>query len=73
MGLQSVQASVAAACGLRSCGSLALELGLRGCGAWALLPCGMWNLPEPGNKPISSALASRFLCTASPGKSQLTL
>ena len=60
MGLQSVQASVAAACGLRSCGSPALELGLRSCGARVLLPLGMWNLPEPGNEPISSALARRI-------------
>ena len=33
-----------------------------------LLPS-MWNLPGPGIKPMSSALASGFLSTAPPGKS----
>ena len=28
-----------------------------------------WNLPGPGIKPVSPALASRFLATALPGKS----
>lgn len=53
--------------------ALALELGLRSCGT-QVLPLGMWNLPEPGNEPISSTLASGFLSNVSPpGKSQLTL
>ena len=30
----------------------------------------MWDLPRPGLKPISPALAGRFLTTAPPGKSQ---
>ena len=30
----------------------------------------MWNLPGPGIKPLSSALAGGFLCTRPPGKSQ---
>ena len=30
----------------------------------------MWNLPGPGIKPISSALAGRFLTTGPPGKSR---
>ena len=38
--LQGLWASVVAACGLSSCG------------ARALLPCGMWDLPRPGMKPI---------------------
>ena len=29
----------------------------------------MWDLPGPGIKPVSSALAGRFLTTAPPGKS----
>ena len=29
----------------------------------------MWDLPGPGIKPVSPALASRFLTTAPPGKS----
>ena len=57
MGLQSVQASVAAACGLRSCGSPALEQALRSCGEQAWLPCSRWDLSGPGVEPVSSALA----------------
>ena len=30
----------------------------------------MWNLPWPGLKPVSLALAGRFLTTAPPGKPQ---
>ena len=30
---------------------------------------GMWNLPRPGIKPMSAALAGRFLTTGPPGKS----
>ena len=38
--------------------------------SWASLPCGMWDLPRPGVKPVSHALAGRFfLTTGSPGKS----
>ena len=33
--------------------------------------CTMWDLPEPGIKPVSLALASRFLPTGLPGKSQV--
>ena len=29
----------------------------------------MWNLPRPGFKPVSSALAGGFLTTRPPGKS----
>ena len=31
--------------------------------------CGMWDLPGPGIKPVSPALADGFLTTAPPGKS----
>jgi len=31
----------------------------------------MWNLLGPGIKPVSLALAGRFLSTVSPGKSQV--
>ena len=31
----------------------------------------MWNLPELGIKPVSSALADRFLTAGPPGKSLL--
>ena len=43
---------------------------LTGCGAQAQLPRGTWNLPRPGIKPVSPALADRFLTTGPPGKSQ---
>ena len=32
---------------------------------------GMWDLPRPGLKPLSPALAGRFLTTAPPGKSSV--
>ena len=30
--------------------------------------CGMWDLPGPGLKPVSPALAGRFLTTVPSGK-----
>ena len=41
---------------------------LSSCGSWAQLLCGMWDLPRPGLKPVSPALAGRFSTTAPPGK-----
>ena len=38
------------------------------CGTRALLPCGMWGLPGPGIKPVSSALGGGFFTTELPGK-----
>ena len=38
------------------------------CGSQAQLLRGMWDLPRPGLKPVSSALADRFSTTAPPGK-----
>ena len=64
-----MQASVVVACRLSSCGSWALEYRLSSCGTQALLLCGMWDLPGPGLKPVSPALAGGFLTTAPPGKS----
>ena len=73
--LQQLQhvGSVVAAHGLQavdfnSCGLLALEHRLSSC-ARAQLLCSMWDLPGPGLKPMSPALAGRFLTTAPPGKS----
>ena len=63
------QVSVVVARGLSSCGLRALECRLSSCGAWALLLRGMWDLPGPGLKPMSPALAGGFLTTAPPGKS----
>ena len=39
------------------------------CSARAKLRRGMWNLPRSWIKPLSSALAGRFLLTVPPGKS----
>ena len=64
------QASIVAACRLSSCGSLALERRLSSCDTRAQLLHGMWELPRPGIKPLSPALAGEFLTTAPPGKSQ---
>ena len=51
------QASAAAARGLSSCGPLAQLLH------------SMWTLPGPGIKPMSPALAGKYLSTAPPRKS----
>ena len=55
--------------GFNSCGSQALECRLSSCGTQAEVLRGMWDLPRPGLKPVSPALAGRFLTTALPGKS----
>ena len=41
---------------------------LSSCVSWAQLLRGMWDLPRPGLKPVSPALAGRFSTTAPPGK-----
>ena len=41
---------------------------LSSCGSRAQFLRGMWNLPRPGLKPVSPALAGRFSTTAPPGK-----
>ena len=64
------RASVVVACRLSSCGSWALECRLSSCGTRASLLRGMWDLPRPRLKPVSPALAGRFLITATPGKSE---
>ena len=64
-----MRASVVVTSGLSSCGLRDLECRLSSCGAWALLLHGMWDLPGPGLKPMSPALAGGFLTTAPPGKS----
>ena len=62
------RASVVVAHGLSSCGARALECRLSSCGARALLLRVMWDLPRPGFKPVSPALAGGFLTTVPPGK-----
>ena len=64
----STRASVVVAHGLSSCGAQAPESRLSSCGARAQLLCGMWDLPGPGLKPVSPALAGRFSTTAPPGR-----
>ena len=41
---------------------------LSNCGSRAQPRRGMWDLPRPGLKPVSPALAGRFSTTAPPGK-----
>ena len=41
---------------------------LSNCGTWAQSLRGVWDLPRPGLKPMSPALAGRFSTTAPPGK-----
>ena len=41
---------------------------LSSCGSRAQLLRGMWDLPRPGLKPVSPALAGGFTTTAPPGK-----
>ena len=53
------------------CWAWAVEyVGFSSCDAW--MPCCMWNLPQPGIKPVSSLLAGRLLTTGPPGKSLLS-
>ena len=63
-------ASAIAIWGFSSCGSRALEHRLSSCEAWTQLLRGMQNLPEPGIKLMTPALAGGFLSIASPGKFQ---
>ena len=65
---QDAWASVVAARGLSTYGSLALELGLSNCGPWAQLLYGMQDLPGPGLEPRSPALAGGIFTTEPPGK-----
>ena len=48
--------------------SLARHTGFSSCDAQAELPRGVWALPGPGIKPVSTALASGFLTTGPPGQ-----
>ena len=45
--------------------------GLSSCGTWSSLPCGIWNLPGLGIKPVSPELVGKFLLTVPPGKSSV--
>ena len=58
--------------GFSCCRAQNLEHRLSHHGAWTWLPCSMWDLPGPGIKPMSCALAGGFLTTGTPGKSLLS-
>ena len=45
------------------------HMGFGSCGAGAQLPHGVWDLPDPGIKPPSPALAGGFLFSVPPGRS----
>ena len=59
-GLQGTRASVAAALGVQSTGSVVVVRGLS-CSS-------MWDLPGSGMEPVSPALAGKFFITEPPGK-----
>ena len=63
-----MRASVVAAHRHSHCGSQALEHRLDSCGTWAELLLGMWDLPRPGIKPMSPAVAGGFFTPEPPGK-----
>ena len=46
---------------------------LSNCGSRAQSLHGMWDLPRPGLKPVSPALAGRFSTTAPPGKPSVAI
>ena len=68
LGALGTQILVAAARGLGSRGSRALEFGLSSRGPWGSFLHGLWDLPRPGIEPVSSVSAGGFLSAASPGK-----
>ena len=51
-----------------SVASVVAARGLSSCGAQAQLLWGMWDLPGPGGRPVSPALAGGFLTTGPPEK-----
>ena len=58
-------------CGAGALGEPASAVAARGpssCGAWASLLCRIWDLPRPGIKPVSPALAGSFFTTEPPAK-----
>ena len=57
-------------CSFSCCEARALwHSGFSSCAAWAELLQSTWDLPRPGIKPVSPALAGRFLTTGPPEKS----
>ena len=64
-------AVVSLCCGARALGATASVVVAHGVSC--SVACGMWDLPGPGLKPVSPALAGGFLTTVPPGKSFLFL
>ena len=56
-----------------SWGSQALQRWLSSCDTQAWLLLSTWDLPGPGIKPVSPALAGRFLTTEPPGTLRMVL
>ena len=56
--------------GFSSCSARTPVCKLSSC---AELPCGMWDIPGPGFKPMSPVLQGRFLTTGPVGKPLLTV
>ena len=54
---------------LDSQASVVTACGPSGCGTWTFIAHGMWNLPRPGIKHMSTALAGGLLFIALRGKS----
>ena len=71
--LEGMLASVTVAHGLSNCSSKALEHRLSRCGTRAYLLHSMWDVSQPGIKPISLALASRFFTIEPWGKPVLPI
>ena len=66
-GLSAAWASVVVAHGLSSCSFWVLEHRLNSCGTWAWWLHSLWDLPWPGLKPVSLALAGGFLTLSHQG------
>ena len=64
-----LQSTGSRARGLRVCSSQALEHRFSSCSAQASWIHGMWDLPGPGFKPVSTVLACRSFTTEPTGKS----
>ena len=69
-GLEGTWTLVAAACGLSSCSSQALDHRLNSCSQQALLLHGMWDPFRSGIEPVSSALIGGVFTTEPPKEAQ---
>ena len=67
-GFSCCRAQAVAHVGFSSCSSWALEHRLNSCGTQASQIWGMWDLPGPGNEPMSHALTGRFFSSTPLGK-----